>query len=123
MYAVTEGLVKLAAQYNGVVFGGYVRDIIVPKIKLDVSLSSIDFSDMDFWFKHQVDADNFIKAAQMKSRGVTESSDKLYPIKRQNCWSFYKNRKFCLVDVMVSSFYPVCDFLLIYYRGIAKLYQ
>lgn len=47
----------VAAKHDGWVFGGYVRDVIVPlqKDKID----SISFKNIDLWFKNQINFNNF----------------------------------------------------------------
>jgi hypothetical protein len=114
VYKQTEILVATAAKYGGVVFGGYVRDVIIPLNKLNRNLADVDFKDMDFWFKNQTDADAFIKASALRL-GLHDTNDNpsgCYPVCRnQHIFDFKDvSNAFLIIDIMVTDFYPVCDF-------------
>ena len=108
----TENLVKKADKYGGVVFGGYVRDIIIPLKKLNRSLEYLDFKDLDFWFKSEECAELFINDAKLRKgpHDTKENPSGKYPVCRDQHMSQYKDRDFVVVDVMVTPFFPVCDF-------------
>ena len=50
--------IKCASMCGGKVFGGFVRDVIVPR--LHDSKCKINFKDVAIWFKTEADANNFI---------------------------------------------------------------
>lgn len=108
----TERLVQIAAEYNGVVFGGYVRDIIIPLKKLNRNLEQLDFKDLDFWFQSKSNAERFIAVSGL-TPGQHETFDNPsghYPVCRNQHLYHYKGKPFVIVDVMITDFYPVCDF-------------
>lgn len=106
-----DEIILCAAKHNGKVFGGYVRDVIVPMKFHKCTTLGVDFNDLDFWFTKQEDADNFVKEMELLSSddfnqtGGTER----YPFKVQH-HKFNINNSYICVDVVVSDFYPVCDF-------------
>lgn len=104
----TERLVESAGKHGGVVFGGYVRDIIIPVMRLHRSLDDVDFKDLDFWFRDKEGAKAFIISSGLTPID-TPTKDR-YPIDRNQHMSHYKSNKFVVVDVIVSDFFPVCDF-------------
>lgn len=117
IFEETEKLVMCGKKCGGVVFGGYVRDIIIPLNKLKVPLKSLDFKDMDFWFTSEENAEQFVKEAGLKVQktlyglsGQENYDDGKYPIKRKQYISKYKGMNFVIIDVVVCNFYPVCDF-------------
>jgi len=105
-----EKLVEIAAKYNGVVFGGYVRDVIVPISEFGYSFDEVDFEDLDFWFTSQEDADLFVEDSGLRKDPKQDEQNGYYPVNRNQCYSQYDGRNFIICDVMVTDFYPVCDF-------------
>jgi len=63
--AIAQDLVNIASRFNGVVYGGYVRDCIVRKDP---------FNDLDLWFQTQEDSRNFLEQAGQKYQ-TAESPD------------------------------------------------
>ena len=57
-YNIIDDCIKIASNYASKVFGGYVRDVVVPKM-LDYR-RKCEFKDVDIWFKTDIDADLFI---------------------------------------------------------------
>jgi hypothetical protein len=108
IFSYTERLVGIASKHGGVVFGGYVRDIIIPFKEIYRSLDDLDFKDLDFWFKNSSNAEAFIASAGLIP--LKDESSGRYPIVRGQHMSHYKCKPFVIVDVMVSDFFPVCDF-------------
>lgn len=108
IYYHTELLIKSAAQNNGVAFGGYVRDIVVPLKYLNKTLYRCDFKNLDLWFTSQDDVDKFVKECNLTVN--IGFGDSHYPIKKKSYFTEYNNGKGILVDIVVSDFYPVCDF-------------
>ena len=52
-----DDCITVASKYNGRVFGGYVRNILVPKL---YNQPLVGFKDVDLWFTNQSDANWFI---------------------------------------------------------------
>lgn len=107
-----ENCIKTAYLYRGCVFGGYVRNVVVPRLK---NKTSPGYKDVDFWFKSQTDADLFVK----------QMGDKLYKLKdtdvefQMNVYSFVRQQYMLkykegdgniVIDVIVSPTLPVNDF-------------
>lgn len=111
-FAQTELLVKTAVKHGGLVFGGYVRDIIIPLTKLNRSLDRLDFKDLDFWFKSHSDAKAFIQSVGLtpSNHETLDKPSGRYPVCRNQHWSHYGGKRFVIVDVMITDFFPVCDF-------------
>lgn len=112
IYNQTLELVKLAKKCDGQVFGGYVRDFIVPYKHHNIPLENLDFKDMDFWFKRQADANDFISNLNVRGKALItpETTKQNYPIGRTNFLTVFKDKPFVLIDIVVSDVYPVCDF-------------
>jgi hypothetical protein len=60
-----------AGTYGGVVFGGFVRDVIVPQM-LNPSCD-VKFNDVDLWFSSEVSARNFVKAMGPSFKFIAKS--------------------------------------------------
>lgn len=116
MYTRTQQLVQSALECGGSPFGGYVRDVLIPVIKLGIPLSKVDFKDIDFWFTCKEDASCFIEKAglycseTLRQTGDDRADEGRYPIKRISLMSSYKDQDFVLVDIVIANFFPVCDF-------------
>jgi hypothetical protein len=115
-----DWILKFASYHNGKFFGGYVRDVIVPRMK--DPKCNVSFKDVDIWFRTDKDADNFVEL--MKNtfelhRGLfpRENNSTEYKFKRTQ---YYVLNNVCNfnIDVVVSEKFPVNDFnvnLLTYY--------
>lgn len=107
---------RTAGKYNGKVFGGFVRDVVVPR--LANSSCDVKFKDVDVWFSTQTDADNFVKemgssfvegpfafnAVAPVTPGVN------YPFTRKQYHLYQHGTCVGWIDVIVSSTIPVNDF-------------
>jgi hypothetical protein len=77
--------ITIASKHNGRVFGGFVRNVLVPQMH---NMSIPGYKDVDIWFQTQLDADQFvtdmgdkfIKRAPLNKE--TEASNGLYPFGR-----------------------------------------
>jgi hypothetical protein len=123
-----DRMLSVASHYNGKFFGGYVRDVVVPRTKdpnCDVS-----FKDVDIWFTNGKDAESFVD--------VMKITEKMYgfkdPFLNTSPKYKFKRTQYCVpnkacsffIDVVVSKDFPVNDFdvnFLTYYvaDGIKKL--
>lgn len=112
VYTEIERLIGLARMYDGVVYGGFVRDVVIPTTKLGLNLNNIDFSDIDFWFKTEVEAQLFINRLNLRGEGTgsIRKKSESNPFKSKSFMTTYKDKPFVSIDVTVSKYYPVCDF-------------
>lgn len=128
--AVTDMLL-VAGKYNGRVFGGYVRDVIVPLLH---STCPVTFKDVDIWFTAEEDAKLFVEEmgvsltelnaeTHFKETGSVhltglrddkharwENGPVLYEFKR---WFAILNRDelaLSYVDIIINEEFPVDDF-------------
>lgn len=107
-------VIDIAYAHDGKIFGGYVRDVIIPRLK-DPS-RKVYFKDVDIWFADKSKADEFINAMQHKYQIVhmlrhdIKEKDVIYPFTREQ-YHLSKNGK-CLAwfDVVISDKFPVNDF-------------
>lgn len=104
-------VLDIAYKHNGKLFGGYLRDVIIPRMK-DPSCKVL-FKDVDIWFTDEYKACDFIEAISKKYDfkhypRITIGDD--YPFTRQQ-YHLYKDGK-CLAwfDVVISKEFPVDDF-------------
>lgn len=128
-----EGMIEHASLFGGKVFGGYVRDIVIPALKNDGRYQEgTYFKDVDLWFKSQKEADDFLRDGRAKLRinpeeGFNEGRRGLYTF---DCTQYLFDvedidGKICpvFVDIVVSDVVPVDDFscnLLLYASGIGE---
>lgn len=119
---IIDKVLSIAGNHNGKVFGGYVRDVIVPR--LDNPTAKVYFNDVDIWFTNQKDADLFID----NTRSCLTFLDKRFDFDNSRPGSnikpgmmhytfgrvqyqLYKADKFIsFFDVVVSETIPVDDF-------------
>jgi hypothetical protein len=111
-----------ALQFHGRIFGGFVRDLLVPHTKLGISLDDLDFKDVDIWFESQMWADKFVEhlGDRLKPWGSDTPNNfcpQFYPASRQqymihtgNGAVQFPDKELCLVDVVVNDIIPVNDF-------------
>src|SRR5439155_19673461 len=92
--------VRCAVKHNGVVYGGYVRDVIAT---LCSKMKWRDFNNLNLWFKTQEDANNFVKESKIKFKDVIE----FYALHKIR---YEVNKPRVTIEIIVSDFYPVCDF-------------
>ena len=52
--------IRVASSFGGKIFGGYVRDVVVPRMK--DPYCNVNFNNVDIWFISQESADNFTKS-------------------------------------------------------------
>jgi hypothetical protein len=111
-YIVIDNCIKIASNYNGKVFGGYLRDVIIPKtIK---HMDQCSFKDVDFWFKNSHDSDSFIdQISDIYNFKVQHQSsvDNNLPYKfNRKQYYLYINNYCLLFDIIISELFPVDDF-------------
>ncbi|CAH6419856.1 Hypothetical protein HVR_LOCUS937 [uncultured virus] len=112
---------RTADKYGGRVFGGFVRNILIPTI-FEQTING--YKDVDIWFQSQENADLFVVAMGDKLAKGTDSTEKIseevvYPFARQQY--FLKGKYIVgnnepekeddiIIDVIVSMELPVNDF-------------
>ncbi|CAH6419265.1 Hypothetical protein HVR_LOCUS465 [uncultured virus] len=114
--AVLESInncLKIAGRHGGIVFGGFVRDVIIPR-RQDPRCN-VHFKDVDVWFKTQQSADTFIAEMgcsfkQMSSFDVPQSGNRMYRFGRRQYHLSQHNTCIAFIDVIVNETIPVNDF-------------
>lgn len=112
-----EKCLYVAGKYGGKVFGGFIRDVIVPRLK-DPSCK-VNFKDVDLWFTSQSDADSFI--TEMKLMYVGRSyfgehiktfrpNPQLYSFDRTQYHLYMYGTCIAWFDIIISKSFPVDDF-------------
>lgn len=118
-----DNIIHLANKFEGKVFGGYVRDIILGN-KINPIIGE-DFKDIDIWFISQEHADYFIDSLKtnyiVKSTGFdVEPGTVDYTFARKQ-YAIQLTESYDLwIDVVVSEIFPVDDFdvnCFVYYNG------
>ncbi len=106
-----DRMLGLASYCGGKFFGGYVRDVIVPRMKnpnCDVS-----FKDVDIWFTSDEDAEEFVKlmktTEKIFDRQIHTNQSIEYKFKRTQYYFLNEACPFN-IDVIVSKTFPVNDF-------------
>lgn len=104
--------IKTASSFGGKVYGGFVRDVIVPRIHNPSCF--VKFKDVDIWFTSQSASEAFIAAMNplfFKSSGISVKEDR-YPgaFKRDQYHIRNYSAILAWIDVIVSDKLPVNDF-------------
>ena len=106
---IIKECLKKASHLNGQVFGGYIRDVIVPRLEVPNCL--VQFNDVDLWFDNQRDANLFLEAmGQLFVGPIRTQSPSLYPFTHQQYMFIKHNTWIVSVNVMVSNELPIDDF-------------
>jgi len=103
--------IKCASDYCGKVFGGFVRDVIVPR--LNDRNCRIKFKDVDLWFDSHKDASKFIMRMGNKLiKSDVKFTNGLYPDEctRQQFNLINNDTIVAWIDIIVSPKLPVNDF-------------
>lgn len=84
IFRVTDCL-KVAEKYRGKAFGGYVRNVAVPRLFGDNTV--IGYKDVDVWFHTEGEANSFItdmgdRMKKLREPGKTISNEETYPFTR-----------------------------------------
>lgn len=110
LHEFVTNILTIAHGYEGVAFGGYVRDVI-PKI-LAQNFDEVEVKDLDIWFRTEDGRDGFVKAAcKYLTKGIKTSSSagegllvENYGIKDSY------GEPLLWTDLVVSETFPVNDF-------------
>ncbi len=101
----------VAGLSGGKVFGGYVRDVVVPRM-IDPQCQ-VKFSDVDIWFVNKSDAIAFVVAMGQDLREPpfgSSGGNGLYQFDRTKYNLYCGNVCVAYIDVVVSDVLPVNDF-------------
>lgn len=106
-------MLTLASSYSGKVYGGFVRDVIVPR--MFEPKCPVNFKDVDIWFRFELDAINFVNAMDKKLTTSYPGGDGEYPgspgkFTRQKYYLMLEDIKLVCIDVVVAEKLPVDDF-------------
>ena len=107
-----DRMLSVASHFNGKFFGGYVRDVVVPRMKdpnCDVS-----FKDVDIWFTNDKAAEGFVEVMKI-TEGMHAWQD---PHLNTSPEYKFKRTQYCVpnkacsffIDVVISEKFPVNDF-------------
>jgi hypothetical protein len=107
-----DDCIKIASKYNGRVFGGFLRNVLIPRY---YNYSCPGYKDVDIWFTNKEQADFFVKDMNAK---LTKIMTKFTPYL---CYPFTREQYFLLdingtvgknspiIDVIISKECPVND--------------
>lgn len=102
-----ESAIKIASDYNGEVFGGFVRDVLMLR-RIDPKCN-VSFKDVDIWFRTRFEAALFI--ANIKKVGeIFENGHPGYDFDSKQYNFVVKGKFVAWVDIVVSDVFPVNDF-------------
>lgn len=102
----------VAGKHWGDVFGGFVRDVIVPRLYNPIA--AVKFKDVDIWFCSQEQADDFVKEMGSKLQIAPDyeikSDNAIYKFARKQYHLYSHGTCVAWIDVVVSKNLPVNDF-------------
>jgi hypothetical protein len=113
---IIKVVAPIVTKHNGKIFGGFIRDIIIPYTQFCQELTPLNnFKDVDFWFPSQEDLFNFLKEAPIKSNNFDwmlnpSNSNSLYEFATFNGLLKKESLPLSFVDLVVSPEFPVNDF-------------
>lgn len=105
--------IDVASKHDGRVFGGYVRNVLVPA---SFNKKSPGFKDVDLWFKNINDAEAFefemgtkLEILKFTDRYNNQEGQVVYPFDRQQFMLMDHKKSVVIIDVIVSEKMPVND--------------
>jgi hypothetical protein len=113
-YIITD-ILPLMSKHNGKVFGGFVRDVLVPHFMLGKELKDCEnFRDVDIWFSTLEDLKEFLAESKLDDPGVDSLGrvfdDSLYPFNVIHGIISNGDIGVSFADYIVSPTFPVNDF-------------
>lgn len=102
--------IKIASKCGGKVYGGFVRDVIVPR--LHNPECEIGFKNVDLWFKTEDAAKTFVRKMGEKIKETGEIKEGIYPkaSKRNQYYLIKYDTWLAWMYIIVSNDLPVNDF-------------
>ena len=86
------------SRYNGFVYGGLVRDFLVPVLIYGQHINGVvDFKDIDIWFSKESEANEFIESLSGDNefpRLVPDQSGPKYQLEEYGCGQPFTRKKF-----------------------------
>ncbi|HSW76516.1 MAG TPA: hypothetical protein VLG50_05700 [Candidatus Saccharimonadales bacterium] len=108
---IIDDCIHIASDNNGAVFGGYLRDVLLPRLN-NKPLNG--FKDVDLWFMKQSDASLFV--LQMKDKydfkydfKLFNTVNNVYPFKKSTYHLFKYDNIMARFDIIISDTLPVDD--------------
>lgn len=105
-YIIKECLV-IAGKYDGKVYGGFVRDVIVPT---ENQQQVLKWKDVDIYFSESENSELFVKEMGRKLKPYNFPNPNEYPWKRSQYHLYLWDVCVAWIDVIVSKNFPVNDF-------------
>lgn len=102
LHSQVTDVLKIAAGYGGVPFGGYVRDVVTKVIAYDYS--STEVKDLDIWFKTSDKRDSFVYDIQGRLTIMNGLESMNYLLKDES------GDALIWIDLVVSNEFPGNDF-------------
>lgn len=131
LFMQVREILLLAQKYNGIAFGGYVRDVVTKVLEsdqcavrskigshctgvLNPGFSETEVKDVDIWFRNDWERKEFVEAAKSSGK-LYDSGVSCYGsggFKVQDCLVLrdFFNTDLIYVDTVVSTQFPVNDF-------------
>lgn len=107
---IIQGLLWTAGEFGGKVYGGFVRDVIVPAENDDSGETTSSWKDVDIWFNDATNAERFVSAmAGRLSYSFARDNDR-YPWTVRQYEYIVDGVIISWVDVVVRDTFPVNDF-------------
>ena len=104
-----NNIIKTLSSYEGKVFGEYVREVVVPRMKNPAC--TVVFNSIDIWFKNEINKDNFIEDSFIKNSFIKETniSENIDVKRQQYKYDIYENFPIKF-NIVVSLRFPMYDF-------------
>lgn len=104
-----KSCLAIATKYDGYVYGGFVRDVIVPKM-VDPNCD-VKFKDVDIWFDQRSNVGKFITKMGDKLKMKHHVPPETYPgaFNRTQYYLIEYDTVLAFIDVVVSNNLPVDD--------------
>lgn len=106
-------MLMVAGKYNGRVFGGFVRDVIILLLN---STCCVTFKDVDIWFRTEQDAKSFVDEMGENltdfndSTNPSNNNSELYEFTRWFAVLKQGSLALTYVDIIIDEKFPVDDF-------------
>ncbi len=106
------------AWHGGYVYGGIVRDFLVPVLVYGFSPEDVTFKDIDIWFSNNAEVEQFVDSLN-EGAFSCKLSPYSYDIEEYGCGQSFKREKYNFsidgvqlfyIDIMLSDDLPVNDF-------------
>lgn len=107
-----DDCIKIASKYNGRVFGGFLRNVLIPRYYNDPCPG---YKDVDIWFTNKEQADFFVKEMNSKLAKIMPkmNTSVSYPFTREQYYLLEINgtigNNSLIIDVIISKECPVND--------------